>query len=81
MLESEIHVLREGSLSIKKLQMFLKDNLTEDELPSVVIQRKVIGKGVNMEAPGQLLKHYAPYLPCYFFSGDEIGKSFKTKLE
>ena len=68
-------------MSIKKLQMFLKDNLTEDELPSVVIQRKVIGKGVNMEAPGQLLKHYAPYLPCYFFSGDKIGKSFKTKSE
>ena len=79
--ESEIHVLREGSLSIKKLQMFLKEKLPEDELPSVIIQRKVIGKGVNMQAPGQLLKHYAPYLPCYFFSGNKIGKQFTTKSE
>ena len=72
-------MLREGSLSIKKLQGFLKEKVPENELPSVIIQRKVIGKGVNMEAPGQLLKHYAPYLPCYFFCGDKIGKFFKMK--
>lgn len=29
-----------------------------------------------MEAPGQALKHYAPYLPCYYFSGAKTGDSF-----
>lgn len=69
-------MLREGSLSISKLQSFLKANLSEQELPSVVIHRKVVSKTVNMEAPGQALKHYAPYLPCYYFSGAKTGDSF-----
>lgn len=36
----------------------------------VRVVRKVVGKNINMEAPGQLLKHYAPYLPCYIYSED-----------
>ena len=32
-----------------------------------------------MEAPGQLLKHYAPYLPCYFFCGSQISETLRTK--
>ena len=35
----------------------------------VKVLRKVVGKNTNMEAPGQLLKHYSPYLPCYIFEG------------
>lgn len=29
----------------------------------------------NMEAPGQLLKHYAPYLPCYFVFPADLDNS------
>ena len=27
-----------------------------------------------MEAPGQLLKHYAPYLPCYFTTNTKFDE-------
>lgn len=46
--------------------MFLKSMLEDTELPSVIIHRKIVNKQTNMESPGQALKHYAPYLPCYF---------------
>ncbi len=26
-----------------------------------------------MEAPGQLMKHYAPYLPCFFFNNTDLA--------
>ena len=69
MLDGEIQVLREGSLSISRLQIYLRSKLSGEELPAVTVVKKVAGKNVNMEAPGQLLKHYAPYLPCYIYSG------------
>ena len=72
-------MLRQGSLAVSRLQGFLKDNLKETELPAVIVHQKVIGGNVNMEAPGQLLKHYAPYLPCYIFSGEKVGSAFKSK--
>ena len=31
-------------------------------------QVKKMNENENMESPGQLLKHYSPYLPCYFCS-------------
>lgn len=66
--EGSLHVLREGSLSVSRLQSFLKSKLQGEELPEVIVHRKVENKHNNMEAPGQLLKHYAPYLPCYYLS-------------
>ena len=36
----------------------------------------------NMEAPGQLLKHYAPYLPCYFTTNTKFDEcEYITHLE
>lgn len=61
------------------LQKYLKDNLTVGELPSVTVLRRVMNEGVNMEAPGQLLKHYAPYLPCYFYSGKPAALFLEKK--
>ena len=61
------------------MQAFLKERIVEAKLPAVIVHRKVTGKDVNMEAPGQLLKHYAPYLPCYVFSGDKPGLIFENK--
>lgn len=34
-----------------------------------------------MEAPGQLLKHYAPYLPCYTVELEDLVKSEKSEIE
>ena len=34
----------------------------------------------NMEAPGQLLKHYAPYLPCYFTEPMDVRKSERNEV-
>lgn len=48
LLDDEIHVLREGSLSVSKLQQFLKAVLPDKSLPAVVIHRKVINKDTNM---------------------------------
>lgn len=42
LLDEEIHVLREGSLSISILQSFLKANMSETTLPSVMVHRKII---------------------------------------
>jgi L-threonylcarbamoyladenylate synthase len=74
LLDGEIQVFREGSLSVAKLQAFLREELKGEELPEVSVLRRVEGKQTNMEAPGQLLKHYAPYLPCYFFVGGPANR-------
>jgi hypothetical protein len=29
----------------------------------------------NMEAPGQMLKHYAPYLPCFITTLNHLQKA------
>ena len=34
-----------------------------------------------MESPGQLLKHYAPYLPCYYTSSEQIKQSRNNNLK
>lgn len=33
-----------------------------------------------MEAPGQLLKHYAPYLPCYSVSMKSLTSAKDERL-
>lgn len=71
--------MREGSLSVSKLQMFLKSMLEGTELPSVIIHRKIVNKQTNMESPGQALKHYAPYLPCYFLVDEKKGEYFEDR--
>lgn len=32
-----------------------------------------------MESPGQALKHYAPYLPCYFLVDEKRGEYFEDR--
>ena len=71
---NELHVLREGSLSVSKLSEFLKAELGEAG-PTVIVGRRIEKKGTNMVAPGQLLKHYAPNLPCYYTLGSGLTYS------
>jgi len=57
----------------------VKEVLPEGERPKIVAHRKVIGHNVNMEAPGQSLKHYAPEQPCFFYSGSKPTPSLRVK--
>jgi hypothetical protein len=31
-----------------------------------------------MQAPGQLLKHYAPYLPCYYLLNQSVSEEYEN---
>ena len=61
----DLHVLREGSLSVNKLKQYLLGELGENSF-KVIVGKRIEKKGTNMVAPGQLLKHYAPNIPCYY---------------
>lgn len=62
-----IFVFRAGSLSLKTLQASLETSGLFSG--GVFIQKKPkdhrVEDGVNTEAPGQILKHYAPKLPAF----------------
>ena len=79
LVEGEIQVLREGSLSMAKLEAFVREAVPEECRPKVAAHRKVLGHSTNMEAPGQSLKHYAPDLPCFFYAGDKPTPSFRVR--
>ena len=61
---------------------FIKEHI--GDMVEVKIMKKVQDKKANenMEAPGQLLKHYAPYLPCYFTTNTKFDEcEYITHLE
>lgn len=44
---NEVHVLREGSLLVPKLQVFLEDSMG-NKCPKVVVAHKILSKETNM---------------------------------
>ena len=53
-------------------ESLFNDNLEKMPKISVKAKTKHVKENENMEAPGQLLKHYSPYLPCYYLSSEKV---------
>lgn len=78
--ETQIVILRRGAVSKSELTKVLREKGLNVAIEEVTKHAK--SETIAHEAPGQLLKHYSPYLPCYLVdneSGSLTGEQVSVK--
>ena len=76
-----VFILRIGSVSEKNIRTILDQSEIYKYVEVINAKNEhSIAKDVNAEAPGQLLKHYSPYIETYLFELYEGNQSIKDTL-